>query len=138
MYNNYIIQKDLQYIISQNVEYERLKNKSILITGANGMLASYYLYTLMYLNDKKNMNIKIYPLVRNIKKLEKNIDFNNRVDIKPIIQDICEPIMIKDKIDFVIHMASLADPQSITSCPVEIIKANVIGTLNVLKKKKKK
>lgn len=132
MYNNQIIQDDLKIILEQNIEFEKLKNKKILITGATGMLASYYMYTLMYLNDKLNYNIKIYALVRNNGKLQAITNYLEREDIIPIIQDVCETINIDEKIDYIIHMASSANPATITTDPVGIINANVIGTLNVL------
>ena len=132
MYKNQIIQEDLKIILEQNIEFEKLKNKSILITGATGMLASYYMYTLMYLNDKLNYNIKIYALVRNNEKLQSYTNYQERKDIIPVIQDVCEPINIGEKIDYIIHMASSANPSTITTNPVGIINANVIGTLNVL------
>ncbi len=132
MYKNQIIQNDLKNILEQNIKFERLYNKTILITGANGMIASYYMYTFMYLNDTKNANIKIYALVRSLDKLENNTEFSKRKDIIPIVQDVCEPINIPEKIDYIIHMASSANPKTITQDPVGIIKANVCGTLNIL------
>lgn len=132
MYNNQIIQEDLKIIIEQNIKFEELKNKNILITGATGMLASYYMYTLMYLNDKLNYNIKIYALVRNEERLQVITNYKERGDIVPVVQDVCESINIDEKIDYIIHMASSANPSTITTNPVEIINANVIGTLNVL------
>lgn len=137
MYNNEIIQIDLKEIVEQKIDFLKIKNKKILITGATGMLASYFMYVLMYLNDKFDYKIKIYSLVRNEKKLEEITNFSKRNDIIPVVQDVCEEINIEDKIDYIIHMASSADPKSFTNNPVGVINANVIGTLNVLKLAKK-
>lgn len=133
MYNNNIIKEDLEKIVRQNINFDILKDKNILITGATGMIASYYMYTLMYLNDKLNYNIKIYALVRNKEKLELLTYFSKRNDIIPIEQDVCEEIKLNSKIDYIIHMASSANPKTITTHPTEIIKANVLGTMNVLR-----
>jgi len=43
-------------------EYQRLKNQSVLITGANGMIGSAVVDVLNYLNESFNYNIKIYIL----------------------------------------------------------------------------
>lgn len=137
MYKNEIIQEDLKIITEQDIEFDVLKNKSILITGATGMLASYYMYVLMYLNDNFKYNIKIYALVRNKEKLERITKFSLRNDIIPIEQDVCSKIDIKEKIDYIIHMASSANPSTIITNPVGIINANVIGTLNILELAKK-
>lgn len=132
MYYNNIIQEDLSNIVSNIKNLERLKNKTILITGATGMIASYFMYTLMYLNDKYNFNIKILPLVRNSNKLEEMTECSKRNDIYPIVQDVCDNINISEKIDYIAHMASSANPTNIVNNPVGIISANVLGTLNVL------
>lgn len=132
-----IIKEDLELIINQNINFSKFKNKSFLITGALGMLASYYMYTLMYLNDKFNYNIKIYTLVRNKEKLKRLIDIN-RKDIFVLEQDVCEKIIIDGKLDYIIHMAGYSNPKNIIKDPVGIINANVIGTLNVLKLAKEK
>ena len=132
MYNNKIIQKDMKEIINSGIDFSSFMNKTVLITGANGMLASYYMYVLMYLNDHKKLNIKIYALVRNIKKLEDLTNYSARNDIIPIQQDVCEKIELQDKIDYIIHMASSANPKTIVKDPVGIIKANIEGTFSVL------
>ncbi len=132
MYKNIIVQEDIENIREQKIDFEKFRNKNVLITGANGMIASYYMFVLMSLNDFKNMNIKIYALVRNVEKLERNTNYSMRTDIVAIKQDVCEKINIDENIDYIIHMASSADPKTITSNPVGIINANVLGTLNVL------
>lgn len=137
MYNNLIVQEDLKSILKQNINFEKFKNKKILITGATGMLASYYMYTLMYLNDVLNYNIKIYALVRNNEKLKSITNYEKRKDITPIIQDVCNSIDIDEKIDYIIHMASSANPSTIITNPIGIINANIKGTLNVLECAKK-
>ncbi len=137
MYKNNIVQSDMKNIFKQDINFEKLYNKSILITGASGMIAAYYMYLLMFLNDNKNANIKIYALVRDIERLEFLTNFSNRNDIFPIVQDVCDYINFSDKLDYIIHMASSANPKTIVSDPVGIIKANVIGTFNVLELSKK-
>ncbi len=133
MYKNKIVQEDMQLMLQTCKNYERLKNKSILITGATGMLASYYMYFLMYLNDTQSYNIKIYALVRNKEKLNKMVCLEERQDVIPVVEDVTSPLNIDKDLDYIVHMASSANPKNIVSNPVEIIEANVTGTLNVLK-----
>lgn len=136
MYNNEIIKNDIDEIVNSNINFSKFKDKSVLITGATGMLASYYMYTLMNLNDKYNYNIKIYPLVRNIEKL---IDLvGRREDIYPLVQDVTKKISLVENIDYIVHMASSANPSTLTTNPVGVIKANVEGTINVLELAKEK
>lgn len=132
MYNNEIIQNDIKEIVSQDIDFEKWKNKKILITGATGMLATYFMYVLMYLNDKFDYKIKIFALVRNIDNLKVKTNYTERNDIIPIVQDVCSNININEKIDYIIHMAGAADPKSFTQNPIGVINANVIGSINVL------
>jgi len=43
---------------------DTLRNQSILITGASGLIGSYLTDFLIYLNDKENYNIKITAVSR--------------------------------------------------------------------------
>lgn len=129
---NTIVQKDMNDIYDEKILFNKLKNKSVLITGATGMLATYITYFLYYLNLNKDFDIKIYILARNKKKIEEL--FGTLMNDKKIIvlnQDVANEILINEKIDYIFHLASLANPKSILENPVGIIKANTLGTINI-------
>jgi UDP-glucuronate decarboxylase len=46
--------------------------------------------------------------------------------------DITKPIEFKERFDLVIHMASRASPFEFEKYPIQILKANTIGTINAL------
>ena len=56
------------------IEWEKLKNSTVLITGANGFIGSYLVFALLLRNDLYNDNIGIYALVRNRASAEKKFD----------------------------------------------------------------
>ena len=129
---NDIVQEDMKDIYEQKILFDKIKNKSVLITGATGMLATYIIYFLHYLNINKESNIKIYALARNKKKIEEI--FNTLIDDKNFVivnQDVIKEILIDEKIDYIFHLASSANPKSILDDPVGIIQANTLGTINV-------
>lgn len=126
-YQNKIVQEDMKEIL-KDIEFNSLKDKTILITGATGMLAVYLVYFLNYLNIIENLNIKIIGLVRN---QEKAIKIFEGIEIELLIQDIQDEIKYEHKIDYIFHMASSANPKTILENPIDIIKANTIGTFNV-------
>ncbi len=134
LYNNYIVKQDMIDITErENIPFDKINNKTVLITGANGMLAYYFTCVLMYLNFNKNYNIKIIALVRNIEKAKiKFKDFCNDSRFKLIHQDICESIKLNEKVNYILHAAGGASPYFIKNDPVGIIKANTEGTINVL------
>lgn len=130
---NKIMQEDFEYIVNYTLEWERLRNKTVLITGANGLLPSYMVRTILYLNDKRRMNCNIIAWVRNKEKAFSLFkDYLGRKDLKIIIQDVCVETYIEDKIDFIIHAASQASPIYYKVDPVGTLNANVFGTNNML------
>ena len=113
-----------------------LKDKTVLITGASGMIGSYLCYTILKSNELYNTNTKIIATVRNIEKLDDIIKNNDNV--KVVIQDVTNPFDIEDNIDYIIHSASPASPKIMKSKPVETNLANTLGTINTLKLAKEK
>jgi UDP-glucuronate decarboxylase len=127
-----IIEQDVLEIISDDLDWENLRNKSILVTGANGFLPSYIVHTFSKLNQIKQLDVKIFALVRNKEKAEQRFEgYLNSPSFKLIIQDVVEPIKIEQKIDYIIHAASQASPKYYKTDPVGTLTANSIGT-NVL------
>jgi len=128
-----IVQEDLARIISTNLPWENLKNSIILISGANGFLPAYMVETLLYLNSVKNLNIKVVGLVRNRNKaLDRFSNYQDRKDLKLLVQDVCNPIEYIESIDYIIHAASQASPKYYATDPVGTLNANLLGTHNLL------
>lgn len=136
---NPIIKDDLDKLIKENnTQLEKLKNKRVFIVGANSLIAKYFTYLLLEANKQRELNIKVLILVRNLGKAEKAFKeyFNSSLEI--INQDVCDKIEYKGGIDYIVHSAGSASPQFIINDPVGILKANTIGTFNVLDLAKEK
>lgn len=130
---NKIVQEDMQELVSREIDFERLNYKTVLITGANGMLATYLVYVLMYLNINKSYNIKVLALVRNKERAQRRFgDFFDNPLFTLMEQDVCDSVSYQQDIHFIIHAAGNASPKYILTDPVGIIKANIIGTINIL------
>lgn len=132
---NPVIEKDIEDILNNKINFKKLENSTVLITGASGMIGSYLMYTLAALNDLQSYNIKIVALVRDKNKIPMYL--KGRPDIIVLEQDVCERIMFNEKIDYIIHAASPASPKIMREKPVDTIMANTIGTFNTLKLAKK-
>jgi nucleoside-diphosphate-sugar epimerase len=138
-YHNPIVQYDLDTIIAEKYAWDKLNGKSVLITGANGMLASYLVYTLFRLNQILDFNIKIIALVRNFEKAQELFSaMAGDENFELITQDVIYPINYSGKIDYIVHAAGSASPYAIVHDPVGIVKANTLGTFNVLELAKTK
>ncbi len=130
---NQVILEDLENIYQRKIDWEKLKNKTMLITGVNGLIASYLTYLLMYLNDEYHMNIKIVGLARNEKKVRSKYGaLLERNDFEVFYQDVSNKIQFEGNVDFIVHAASPTGPKQFMSEPVDTILANVMGTNNLL------
>jgi len=128
-----IIEDDLKYIAGADLPWGDLSDKTVLISGGAGFLASYVVDLLLFLNEKNNANIKIIGLVRNeTLAYEKFSHANGSDNLIFIAQDVCDKIGIDEKIDYIIHAASYATPKMFRENPVGTILPNVLGTKNLL------
>lgn len=132
-YNNPVVQKDLEDICHVSIPWFSLAGKRILVTGANGMIATYLIYMLMYFVQKYKIDIKVIALSRNKQKAEILFEnFLNTPHFVLLIQDICSPIDYAGKVDYIFHFAGNASPYFIQNDPVGIMKSNLLGMINVL------
>lgn len=136
---NHIIQEDMKEIYGRDIPWEKLKNKTIFITGAYGMLVSYIVFLCIYLNEIWNYKITLVLAVRSQEKLEKRFgSYLDKEYIKIYLKDINEPICWDGEINYIIHGASLASSQYYASRPIDVILPNVSGTIQLLKLAEKK
>lgn len=128
---NRVFKEDLEAIIGEDIEWEKLRGKRVLITGASGMIGTYMLQTLIMLNDRFMYGIRILAVLRNASKLPQEV--REREDVEIIAHDVTERLCIEGNVDYVIHAASPASPLIMQNQPVETIAANTLGTFNTLR-----
>lgn len=137
---NKIIEDDLKIICSGDLDWGKFKKSTVLISGAYGMLASYMVFTLLYLNKiNPGLKIKVIALGRDLHKAKKR--FNDFLDdplLTIICGDVTDKIQIKGKVDYIIHAASPASSQFYGIDPVGVISPNIFGTKNLLELAKEK
>jgi nucleoside-diphosphate-sugar epimerase len=128
-----IIEEDLRKIVSSSLPWDRLFGKRVLISGANGLVPSYMLETLIYLNETARAGIHAIALVRNKERAMRRLGhLAGRPDLSIVVQDVRDPYGGPGAVDFVIHAASQASPKSYSSDPVGTFAANTIGTWRML------
>ena len=113
--------------------WEQLDGKTVLVTGATGMLASYVTWPLLSLREQAGIRVSVIALCRDARKAEAYFGpFVGKPYFRLLLQDVCEPIPCEGPVDYVFHLAGNASPHFINADPVGIMKCNLLGTMNVL------
>ena len=138
-YKNKVVQEDLRLMAEEPLDWHQFDGKTILVTGATGMLATYISYFLLYLKEEKGIDLILLALCRTKSKAEKTFkEFLNKQYFEVLLQDVCEPIQHDGSIDYIFHLAGNASPHFINTDPVGIVKSNMLGTFNILELAKEK
>ena len=125
--------KIVEELKNTSLPLQKLKDKTILVTGANGLIASDFVETLILLNEEDKLNMSIYALCRSEEKGKRRFEkYLSDSQFHLIIQDVCEPLQCNVKFDYICHAASSAHPKAFNTVPVDVMKANFIGTMNLL------
>lgn len=125
-----IVKNETDRIAAATLSWDKLRDKTLLITGATGFIGSYIIRALLLKNETDSLGVKILALVRNRQRAEAMYGENENLDY--IVQDVCQPLPTDKKADFIIHCASNAAPKEYSMYPVETMKTNFFGTLNLL------
>lgn len=125
-----IVKNEIEAIAASPLSWDKLRNKTLLITGATGFIGSYIIRTLLRKNETDCLGVSVLALVRNRERAEAMYGKNENLDY--IVQDVCQPLPTDKKADFIIHCASNAAPREYSMYPVETMKTNFMGTLNLL------
>ena len=133
MFDNKLYLEDIENIIQSIDDWNFIKNKSVFISGASGMIGSLIVDVLMDVNYKFNCNCTIIANGRNEELMKSKFErYLNDANFKLYIQDINNPLNIDEDINFIIHAASNTHPMAYSQDPIGTITTNIIGTNNLL------
>ena len=128
-------QRDMDRIAEDpSIEWEKLRGKTVLITGATGLIGKFLVRALVYKSRKDSLGIKILALTRSREKAEKMFAGEREVcaDPKFLVGNVEDLPAVEGDVDFVIHGASQTSSRAFVNEPVETIRTAVCGTANVL------
>ena len=126
---NKILQEDVQDLAKNGPILKELKNVTILVTGATGLIGGQCVFTLLELNHL----FEVVALVRNLSKAAKIFhSFLEDEHLQLIEGDVLAPVEIESNIDYIIHGASSTDSVFFVQHPVDTIAVAVKGTENLL------
>lgn len=129
-----IIEDDARKIVS-NIDLSELAGKSILVTGASGLIGTYILATLRDFSRNHQNPPRVTALIHS----EPSEQFKNLLEFrgaKIIRGDLSDPSFIPtlEMFDYIIHAAGYGQPGRFMEDQVKTISLNTMSTLALFKK----
>ncbi len=126
-------ESDLREGTAQVPYLSELDNKSVLITGATGLIGSCLIDLLGYRNMVQRGTCAIYAVGRSLEKLKSRFpDFWDMPWFHAVRHDVRDPLTLEERVDHIINCASNAHPVLYAQDPVGTITTNVFGTYYLL------
>ena len=134
---NEILLEDYKQIASaEYIPWEKLQDKTILVTGACGLIGSTLVNALLYANEAQKLNLKVIALDISKTVFAERFETNSALGfIEASVEQL--PKIEKD-IDYIVHAASPTASKYFVEHPVETINIAVNGTRNMLELAKQK
>ena len=129
-----LFEHDIKAVVSRNLPWCELKDSSIAITGATGLIGRVLVSVLMTWNMESNLNCNVYAISRNVGIAESSFRcYWNHQNFKyfPLDVNSGDFSSLPDA-KYIIHAASNTHPLLYSLDPVGTIMTNVIGLNNVL------
>ena len=135
--HNAIYLEDVEMTANLNLQWEKLQNASLLVTGASGLIGTFLVDVLMYRNINCSQHCRISAMGRSEDKAHKRFSeyFDSCSEFEFIAHDVNLPLKnlnLNRSYDFILHMASNTHPLDYSRDPVGTINANIIGLNNLL------
>lgn len=132
--NDAVLQEDIEILAKKINSLGCFNNKTVLITGASGLLGSQAVMAFLCCNRIYNTSIHIIAFCKTPESAEKAFGkIKDRNCFKIVLGDITKEIVIKEKIDYIMHAAGITgNSKNHVVHPTVTINTAVLGTHNVL------
>ena len=135
LYQNNKYMEDVRAVAALALPWEKLKDRSIMLSGATGLLGSFLIDVILEKNAEDELNCTVYALGRNEQKAKERFSkYSSDTNLVFIPYDVKQPFERNDlgKVDYVLHLASNTHPMQYSTDPIGTITTNIIGLQNML------
>jgi nucleoside-diphosphate-sugar epimerase len=134
LFDHPTVRDDIERVHSSRIPWDLLDGKTVLISGATGMLPAAMVDALMAARaGPRKIDVRIIALVRSRERARLRFNHWLRHDgFSLLIQDVTQPVQSGLRPQFIVHAASPASPKFYRPDPVGTMLPNVVGTLNLL------
>ncbi len=135
LYDCKLYLEDVNYVASLDLPWHTIKDKKLLISGATGLIGSYFIDVLLEKNKTEGLNCTIYALGRNKNRFRERFNcYSSDPHLVFIEYDVRERFHNYDieALDYVLHLASNTHPLLYSTDPIGTITTNIIGVQNML------
>ncbi len=127
--------EDVEAVAKLELPWEKLKDKSVMLSGATGLLGSFLIDVIFKKNAENALNCTVYALGRDENRARTR--FSKHADDPHLIfipYDVKQPLIRDDlgTVDYVLHLASNTHPMQYSTDPIGTITTNIIGLQNML------
>lgn len=130
LYENRLYIEDLRRPL-ETMDLSPLSGKTVLITGASGLIGTVVTDMLLEYNSVYGTDIRIVAAVHNYEKAKQRLRQNSALTL--VQYDALNPVSFSCKADYIIHAASNASPDAYVKKPVETLMGIVGGTYEMIK-----
>ncbi len=133
--SNFDFTKEIEVCAQIDIDWPKLDNKVIMITGATGLMGKYLIEVLMKRNELKGLHTKVVAVGRSRDKfLSRFSDVEGHEEVDFYECDVQMPCKYDGKLDMIVHMASNTHPRQYATDPIGTEMTNILGTYNLLQK----
>lgn len=135
LYQSDLYMEDVHRVAGLELPWEKLRGKSVLLSGATGLLGSFLVDVLLEKNSADALNCTVYALGRSKEKADARFSkYANDPQLVFIPYDVKKPFVRDDigTVDYVLHLASNTHPVQYATDPIGTITTNIIGLQNML------